>query len=171
MIARPRAAASALAVALAAAGCTTPRAPEPEPAGPAAEPGRPADRAPSRRAERYLKALPDRPLSVAAQCRFTDPDGYQGRLNLGVQDARVQRFEADVFIPGRGNCRFNLKDFRQTGTKPVTLRNAKGDCEVHMWEQGRQVTVAFGKCRSQCSGEARDYLWPILVNAGDGSCS
>jgi len=163
----------AVALTMVLAGCASSPPPPPATTGVprAGEPERQAAQSPSRRAERYLKALPNRPLNVAAQCSFTDPDGYRGRLDLGVRDARVQRFEAEVMVPGRGNCRFDLENFEQTAARPVTLKNRKGDCAVHIWEQGEQVTVAFGECRSQCSGGARDYLWPILVNAGNGSCS
>jgi hypothetical protein len=163
-----------LSLAVVIAGCATSRPPTPEPESQAAEPERHAahsSRSSSHRADARLKALPDRPLNVAAECSFRDPNGYQGKLQLGVQDAQVRRFEAEVMVPGRGNCRFDLKTFEQTAVRPVTLKNRKGDCAVHIWEQGEQVTVAFGECYSQCSGGARDYLWPILVNAGNGSCS
>jgi hypothetical protein len=163
----------AMALTMVLAGCASSPPPPTSTSAPKTEPERQATQSQSlsRRAERYLKALPNRPLNVAAQCSFTDPDGYRGRLDLGVRNARVQRFEADVEVPGRGNCRFDLRDFQQTADRPVTLKNRKGDCAVHIWEQGEQVTVAFGECRSLCSGGARDYLWPILVNAGNGSCS
>jgi hypothetical protein len=163
-----------LTLALVIAGCATSPPPTPEPESKTAEPERHAPRSPrpsSGRAAARLKALPDRPLNVAAECSFRDPNGYQGRLNLGVQEAQVQRFEAEILVPGHGNCRFDLKNFEQTAARPVTLKNRKGDCAVHIWEQGEQVTVAFGECHSQCSRGARDYLWPILVNAGNGSCS
>jgi hypothetical protein len=158
------------------AGCATPEPPAPTADAPAAQrdshaarPSKPS----ARRSDPRLKALPDRPLNVAADCGFRDPNGYQGRLSLTVQEAQVQRFEAEVSVPNRGSCRFDLKNFQQTGTRPtVTLKNRKDACAVHIWEQGEQVTVAFNEeCRSQCSGGARDYVWPILVNSGKGTCS
>jgi|WetSurMetagenome_2_1015567.scaffolds.fasta_scaffold583729_1 hypothetical protein len=156
------------------AGCATPESSAPGADGNAAEreshatrPSKPS----SRRSDARLKAMPDRPLNVAAECNFRDPSGYEGRLRLDVQEAKVQRFEAEVAVPKYGNCRFDLKNFEQTGVQPVTLKNRQGDCAIHIWEQGNQVTVGFGECHSHCSGGARDYLWPILVNAGNGSCS
>ena len=159
-----------LALAILVAACATPppapversessRLPAPVPA--AAAP---------RRAAPYLKELPDRPLNATAKCQFVDPDGYQGRLRLAVRDARVEQLEAQVVVPARGVCRFVLDDFTQTATRPVTLKHRKSGCLMHMWEQGRRVTVAFGECRSLCSGGAQDYLWPILIDAGDGTC-
>jgi len=155
------------------AGCTTPP-PVPEPSAPVVQPDQAAARTarkPSRRGDPRLRELLDRPLNVAAQCSFRDADGYRGRLDLAVEEAHVQRFVAEVTTPRDGSCRFDLDAFEQTATHPVTLKNRSGDCHVHIWEQGTQVTVAFGECRSQCAGRARDYLWPILVNTGSGECS
>lgn len=166
---------SLLPLAAVVAGCATtqrppaPGAPAPEaaPEQHAAPPARPT----SRRAAALLKQLPNRPLNVAADCSFRDPNGYQGRMKLEVRNAQVRRFEAQVDVPDHGSCRFDLRGFEQTAVRPVTLKAHSGDCAVHMWEQGRQVTVAFGECRSQCGGNARDYLWPILVDAARGGCS
>jgi len=157
------------------AGCATrQQAPTPPGNGQAATSGEsalPASRAGSRRAQARLKELPNRPLNVAAECRFRDPGGYQGRMSLKVRQARVERFQAQVDVPEHGRCRFDLASFEQTAERPVTLKSRAGDCIVHMWEQGRQVTVAFAECRNQCDGSARDYLWPILVDAARGGCS
>lgn len=163
-----------LPLAAVVAGCATQPPPATSASGaPAAREPAPAraSRPTSRRAAALLKQLPDRPLNVAAECSFRDPNGYQGRMKLKVRNAQVQRFEAQVDVPDHGSCRFDLAGFVQTAQRPVTLKNRNGDCAVHMWEQGRQVTVAFGECRSQCGGNARDYLWPILVNAASGGCS
>jgi hypothetical protein len=97
--------------------------------------------------------------------------GYGGRLNLDVKNAAVKRFDAQVNIPKRGTCRFQLRDFEQTQTAPVQLTSNQTGCKVHMWEQADQVTVAFRDCRSECSGDSVDYLWPILVDNRKGRCS
>ena len=156
------------------AGCVTPPPPPatPEVGRAARPPERPEERpSASRRAAPYLKELPDRPLNAAANCRFADPDGYSAHLTLGVREAKVQQLDAQVVVPAHGVCRFLLDDFTQTATRPVTLKHRKSDCTVHLWEQGRQVTIAFSECRSVCNGGAQDYLWPILVNTGSGDCS
>lgn len=124
-------------------------------------------------AKRQLKPMPVRPLNASADCGFRDETGYNGTLNLDVQEAWVTRFDAMVDIPKRGSCRFHLKDFDQFGTLPavVVLTARKGSCKIRLWEQGAQVTVVFRNCRSECSGASADYLWPILIDGPDGACS
>jgi hypothetical protein len=118
------------------------------------------------------RAIPVRPLNVKADCAFHDPSGYRGAMKLHVAQAKVQRFVASVDIPPHGSCRFDLKDFRQTDQMPnPVLRAERSGCEVHLWEQGSRVTVAFARCRDMCTSLAAfERLWPILANAGNGSC-
>jgi hypothetical protein len=164
------------------AGCATtetpppapraqPEAPKPE-APPAAQ-ERPAEKPRERAARRAgPRAIPTRPISVKADCSFKDPTGYRGAMKLEVAEARVQHFEAAVDIPSHGSCAFNLKDFRQTEQMPnPVLKHRSNGCEVRVWEQGQRVTVAFVRCRDNCSSRgAFERLWPILADAGNGSC-
>lgn len=116
--------------------------------------------------------IPTRALNVFVECRFRDETGYNGNLRLSVQDARVQAFEAAVNVPGRGVCRFDLKNFHQTRELPnVELNHRRDPCVVRVWEQGERVTVAFQQCTKMCSGTAWDHLWPILNDRRDGSCA
>jgi hypothetical protein len=165
-----------------AAACATPEPPpvtpppavtlEPEAAKP---PPPPAERRPNavlkHLANRDLKPIPTRPLNAKTTCAFRDQMGYGGRLNLDVKNAAVKRFDAQVNIPKRGTCRFQLRDFEQTQTAPVQLTSNQTACKVNMWEQADQVTVAFRDCRAECSGDSVDYLWPILVDNRKGRCS
>ena len=123
-------------------------------------------------ANRKLEPLPDKPLNVKTNCSFRDHTGYRGHLDLQVAEAAVRRFRAEVNIPKRGVCRFDLKDFQQAERSPVALAKTNGDeCMVRVWEQQDRITVAFRDCQAQCSGESFDYLWPILVDARTGKCS
>jgi hypothetical protein len=122
-------------------------------------------------ANRTLTPIPDRPLNVKTTCNFRDPTGYNGRLDLQVKDADVRRFRAEINVPKRGSCRFDMKEFRQADTQPIWLAAGRSDCAVRMWEQEGRVTVAFRDCKAQCSGETFDYVWPILVDAKTGKCS
>jgi len=169
------AAAIACALAVLLGGCATPEPPSPAvvvaPPPPAAEP--PLQNQPLKHlAHRKLVPIPTRPLNVKTRCTFRDGTGYRGRLDLQVKGADVKRLLAEVTIPKRGVCRFDLKDFEQSETMPtVTLKTAGNDCAVRVWEQTGRVTVAFRDCQAQCSGESFDYLWPILVDAKTGRCS
>ncbi|MDO8932358.1 MAG: hypothetical protein Q7U97_08200 [Rhodocyclaceae bacterium] len=161
------------------AACATPEppavvavpAPEPAPAPVAARKPHLESQPLKHLANRKLEPIPDRPLNVRTNCNFRDHTGYRGRLDLQVKDADVRRFRAEVNIPKRGTCRFDLKDFQQAGTSPATLANGADECKVRVWEQENRVTVAFRDCQAQCSGESFDYLWPILVDAKTGKCS
>ena len=170
----------AVLLSLLLAACATPEPPVPVPPAARAEPEAPPSPPPPERrpnavlkhlANRDLKPIPTRPLNAKASCAFHDQMGYGGRLNLDVKNAAVKRFDAQVNIPKRGTCRFQLRDFEQTQTAPVQLTSNQTGCKVHMWEQADQVTVAFRDCRSECSGDSVDYLWPILVDNRKGRCS
>jgi hypothetical protein len=181
---RIRAAWAVAALAALAAGCASEdatkkqaRAPQSAPAQQAAKSEAPAPEQAEAKKEHSgrksaAKAIPVRPLNVKADCAFHDPTGYQGAMKLQVAEARVQRFEASIQIPPHGSCRFDLKDFRQTDQMPNPVLKAQGSgCEVHLWEQGSRVTVAFARCRDMCTTLAAfERLWPILAYAANGSC-
>lgn len=123
-------------------------------------------------AKRGLKPIDGRALNARASCSFRDDTGYAGRLDLAVREARVEQLDARVDVPNRGSCQFRLADFRQTESLPiVVLASQRTSCKVSLWEQGDQVTVAFRDCRTECGGDAVNYLWPILVDSRKGSCS
>ena len=122
-------------------------------------------------AHRNLKAMPVRALNVQTKCSFRDETGTRGKLDLQVKEAKVQRFSAEVAIAKRGICRFEMKNFKQTATLPAVVMNESGSsCLVRIWEQEKNVTVAFSGCETQCSGESFSYLWPILVDTRNGRC-
>ena len=169
-----------LALAVLAAGCAEkPRQPEPEPAP---VPASDTMAAPEKKMEsqplkylagRNLKPMATKPLNVKSKCSHKDAVGTHTKLDLLVKNAEVKTFAAQVNIPHRGICRFDLKNFEQTATLPQALLKAKdgSGCSVRMWEQGKEVTIAFNSCPQSCEGEAFSYLWPILVDAKSGRCA
>jgi len=170
----------ALLPALLLAGCATPPAPEPEPAPVAAVPDvaePPArERIKSQPLKhllgRNLKPIPDKALEVRTKCTFRDVAGGRGSMDLQVSKAEVKRFVAQVSIPKQGVCRFDMASFEQTGKLPnVVLTDQATGCVVSMWEQDKNLTVAFNACQSKCGGDAFSYLWPILVDTRNGRCS
>lgn len=146
--------------------------PSPEPAVASPPDKVPALRRPATATAKRPTPNPTRPLNVTSNCRFRDESGYSGTLNLTVENARVQAFSAAVTIPRRGSCRFDLRNFRQTRSLPtIELSHQREACTVRFWEQAERVTVAFDNCRKMCTGEAWDYLWPILADRSNGSCA
>lgn len=121
---------------------------------------------------RKLQPQPIRPLNVRSKCTHRDAVGTRTRLSLNVKNGVVNTFDAQVDIPKRGVCQFNLKKFKQVAKLPNALLEASdgGGCSVRMWEQGPRTTVAFNNCATFCEGEAFDYLWPIMVVSKTGRC-
>ena len=111
-------------------------------------------------------------LSVRSECKSRDQTGYTESIKLAVEQGRVDMLEAKIDIPRRGSCGFRLADFRQTRTKPhVELQSIAGTkCTVRMWRQGERFTVSFSDCQEKCTRGAFDYVWPVELNATDGSC-
>jgi len=161
-----------------ATACAVPDQVQPPAPAPPAAPSRPEVKLPSAAAVPAVpKAgkpgpIPTRPLNVRAECTFRDETGYNGTIKLAIEQARVEAFAANVNVPRRGNCSFDLKNFRQTRALPnVELTHLRDRCVVHVWEQGDRVTVAFQQCQKMCSGNAWEGLWPILTDRRDGSCA
>lgn len=121
---------------------------------------------------RKLTPQPTRPLTVTSRCSTRDAVGTATRLNVQVKNAEVKTFAAEVAIPKRGVCRFDLKNFEQKERLPQVLLTARdgSPCSVRMWEQGSRVTIAFNQCPAACPGDTFDYLWPIMVDAKSGRC-
>lgn len=169
----------ALLAALMLAACATPPK-EAEPvveATPEAEPVK--EEVPKMRnstlkylAGRNLKPQPTRPLNVKSRCTHKDAIGTQTRLELLVKEAEVKTFAARVTMKDYGTCQFDLNEFEQVEKLPQPLLRHKkaSNCTVRMWEQGRNVTIAFNSCPSSCEGKAFDYLWPVVVDARSGRC-
>ena len=158
------------------AGCATPptvsTAPQ-EPAAPTVADDDEMMRRPLKNlAGRKLKAQPDRALNVRSQCSAKDAVGTRTKLDLQVRDAVVKRLSAQVSMPKRGTCRFNLQDFAQQESLPTVKLAAKdgSECTIRLWEQGSQTTIAFQSCAARCDAGAFDYLWPILVETKSGRC-
>lgn len=123
-------------------------------------------------AGRNLKPQPTRPLNVKSHCSHRDAIGTATRLDLLVKESEVKNFSAQVTMKGHGACRFDLADFEQLDRLPQPLLRHRrdSDCLVRMWEQGKQMTIAFNSCPKACEGDAFNYLWPILVEAKTGRC-
>lgn len=160
--------------------CATPEPPrEPEPL-PQPQPGaekpliesQPLKHLKGRDIQAMVKSIQARPLNVKTRCSFRDEvTGTRGSLDLQVKEDEVKRFVAEVRVPKHGTCRFDMKDFGQVRAKhPVTLNGNSSSCAVRVWEQGKQVTVAFNECAAKCEGKAFDYVWPILIDNKTGRC-
>lgn len=161
------------------AACSTPPERAPEASAQPETPPATAEKSPEFKnstlkylANRNLKPQPTRPLNVRSRCSHKDAIGTVTRLNLLVKEADVKAFDVQVNLKGHGTCRFVAQDFKQDAKLPqVLLRHKKqNDCTVRMWEQGKEVTIAFNSCPQSCEGQAFQYLWPVIVDAKTGRC-
>lgn len=162
------------------AACATPPEPTPEATAPVPVESAPtAVKSPEFKnstlkylSKRNLKPQPTRPLNVRSRCSHKDAIGTVTRLNLLVKEADVKAFDVQVSMKGHGACRFNASDFKQDAKLPQVLLRHKtqNDCTVRMWEQGKEVTIAFNSCPQACEGQAFQYLWPVIVDAKTGRC-
>lgn len=120
---------------------------------------------------RNLKPMPVKPITVSSQCSRKDEAGTLTKLKLKVKDSKVSAFSAQIAMK-QGECRFDLNDFRQTETLPQVVLAHREDarCTVRMWNQDRQVTIAYNTCAQACTGDSFDYLWPTLVDSRTGRC-
>lgn len=118
-----------------------------------------------------LKPMPVRPFTIRTDCRFKDEAGSFGKALVEVDDSRVRAFNVEITMPKRGSCRYDLAEFKQTQALPSIELKGPRDCRVRMWEQGRQITVAFSACHKLCSpASAHDYVWPLLIDKPTGRC-
>ena len=168
--------------ALALSGCALFESePEPPPAPPVTKPAPQKVEKPRIESQplkhlsgRNLKPMPITPVSVKTRCSFRDEvTGTRGRLDLLVKEDEVKKFSAEVNVPKRGICRFELKDFAQTVMKqhPVTMTTKTDTCAIRIWEQGPRITVSFGNCATRRENKAHEYLWPILIDSKTGRCT
>lgn len=152
-------------------GCAGLEKTDPSGSQPTHETGSAAKAQVQRRPQARRAPLPIRALNVRSDCSFRDETGYNGAMKLRVVSGLVQQFDATVNHPRHGSCRFELDAFRQVKDLPIVeLKSERSRCTVRMWEQGRRVAIAFSACNANCSGDAVDYLWPILADAHNGSC-
>ena len=171
----------ALLPAVLLAGCAAPPAPDPEPPAPVAAVPDVAEPPARERIKsqplkhllgRNLKPIPDKALDVRTKCTFRDVAGGRGSMDLQVKKAEVKRFAAQVSIPKQGVCRFEMASFEQTARLPNVVHTDQATgCVVSMWEQDKNLTIAFNACQAKCGGDAFSYLWPILVDTRNGRCS
>ncbi len=115
--------------------------------------------------------IPTRPLNVKTDCKFKNDTGYNGKAQVDVLQGEVRKLEAEINIPGRGQCRFSDSNFKQTQVMPTPELLASNGCTVRVWEQGNVATVAFSNCAAMCAPRsAFDYVWPILIDRPRNHC-
>jgi hypothetical protein len=109
-------------------------------------------------------------MSLIGNCVGKEETGYAENVHFDVAGGVVRQLDARIDIPGRGSCRFQISDFRQTKQAPFVelLARSGSACALRMWQQGDRITVAATDCAEKCARGAFDYLWPIELNTAGG---
>lgn len=165
----------------------------PAPGGPAMPPSAPgeATSTPSRPAQPSTPAAPptpavpasspdsrrgpiaDRAIHLNGRCVQTDEDGFHEDATLVVQDNRVQALSWLIRVGRKGNCQFDLADFRQTKSRPHAELQARdgGPCKLLIWQDVRRITLAHADCERRCTAGIYDQAWPVMFEPGSGACA
>ena len=109
-------------------------------------------------------------LSFAAHCNFEHESGYTVSLDTQVEASEVRALRFSAHVPEHGQCLFHLAGLQQTLRQPQIELTGQEGCVVQLWDQGEKITLAFQNCAAHCTGDAQDYLWPVLIDHQTGQC-
>jgi hypothetical protein len=110
-------------------------------------------------------------LTFSGNCVGKEETGYAENVRVEVGGGQVRALDGRIDIPGRGNCRYVLPEFRQTRQAPYVelLARDNSACAIRMWQQGDRITLAATDCAQKCTRGAFDYAWPVEFNTA-GRC-
>ena len=112
--------------------------------------------------------------NFAGTCQQTDIDGFGENATLRVAGGQVQQLDWHVKVGKRGQCHFNLRDFRQTKNAPhiELLSRSRGACKLLIYQDARRVTLAHANCQSFCTPRSvAEEAWPVMFNPQTGRCA
>lgn len=120
-----------------------------------------------------LRPISDRPISLDARCTGIGQTGLRETSQLTVHQSAVRALSWHVDGGVRGQCRFELEDFRQTRARPhieLVARSGNG-CQLMIWRDPRHITLSHAGCDRQCpSGLLTDAL-PVIFDPAGGGCA
>lgn len=112
--------------------------------------------------------------NFAGACQQTDIDGFGENATLRVAGGQVQQLDWHVKVGKRGQCHFNLRDFRQTKNAPhiELISRSRGACKLLIYQDARRVTLAHANCQSFCTPRSvAEEAWPVMFNPQTGRCA
>lgn len=129
----------------------------------------PAKTAPAPRAPATTGGL----QNFQGACQQTEVDGFSENARLAVAGGEVKQLDWQVKVGKRGQCSFNLKDFRQTKQHPHIELSSVRDrrCRLMVYQEARRVTLAHAGCDSQCTNGVAEEAWPVMFNPRTGRCA
>lgn len=112
-------------------------------------------------------------LSLNGSCEQKEEDGFREQARLDVRSGVVEHLHWQLWVGRRGSCRFELKDFVQTRSRPhieLSARDRTG-CRLLVYQDQRRVTLAHADCENRCSGGIYDEAWPVMFDPASGLCA
>ncbi|MDO4636223.1 MAG: hypothetical protein Q4B13_01585 [Lautropia sp.] len=112
--------------------------------------------------------------NFVGSCRQTEVDGFAEDAVLRVMGGQVLQLDWHARVGRRGQCYFNLRDFRQTKQAPHLELAARdrGSCKLLIYQDARRVTLAHANCPTFCSPPSvEEEAWPVMFNPQTGRCA
>lgn len=120
------------------------------------------------------RPIPAQPVDdLVGQCSQTDVDGFRENARLEVQGGRVRTLAWEIGVGRRGICRFDLRDFEQTRSRPhleLVRRDGSG-CKLLVYRDPRRITLAHAGCERSCTNGVADEAWPAMFDPRTGGCA
>lgn len=120
-----------------------------------------------------LRPIAEQAVSLNGRCEGTGQTGLRESSALTVTANTVRALSWQVDGGPRGQCRFDLADFRQTRSRPhieLAARSGTG-CRLMIWRDPRHITLSHAGCERQCpSGLLADAL-PVIFDPVSGGCA
>lgn len=109
-------------------------------------------------------------VTLKTRCGFEHESGYTVSLDAQIEASAVRGFRFFADVPQHGQCLLNLAGLTQTLDHPQIELAGQNDCAVQLWDQGEKLSLVLKNCASYCTGDAQDYLWPVLIDHQSGQC-
>ncbi len=116
--------------------------------------------------------IADRAIDLDGRCVQREEDGFSEDATLVVEHSTVRALAWRIALSQRGQCRFDLAEFRQTKKRPhIELAATDGSrCKLLVWQQPGRVTLAHADCQAHCTPGIYDSAWPVLFDPQSGGC-
>lgn len=113
------------------------------------------------------------PITLLGRCEQTDSDGFREQARLDVKNGSVQGLNWQIWVGGKGSCRFDLSEFQQTRSRPhiELLARDRSGCKLLVYRDPRRVTLAHAGCERSCTNGVHEQAWPVMFNPRSGACA
>ncbi|MDO4905353.1 MAG: hypothetical protein Q4A16_07375 [Lautropia sp.] len=126
--------------------------------------------------------LPGKPAApsiadFSGHCQQKEIDGFTEDARLQISGGQVQMLDWSIKVGRKGQCRFDLADFRQTRNSPhielqAVSAGQRSSCKLLVYGEPRRLTLAHRGCDAFCSKKGlSEEAWPVMFNPTTGRCA